>query len=120
MLRFAMEKLQAWKEKKDRKPLIIMGARQVGKTWLMKEFGETCYEKVAYISFYNNKRMDDVFQVDFDIQRIIMNLNIESGVTITPGDTLIILDEIQDTPKVLESLKYFCEETPEYLSLIHI
>ena len=114
MLRFAMEKLQAWKEKKDRKPLIIMGARQVGKTWLMKEFGTTCYEKVAYISFYNNKRMDDVFQVDFDIQRIIMNLNIESGVTITPGDTLIILDEIQDTPKVLESLKYFCEEAPEY------
>lgn len=114
MLRFAMEKIQAWKEKKDRKPLIIMGARQVGKTWLMKEFGTTCYEKVAYISFYNNKRMDDVFQVDFDIQRIIMNLNIESGVTITPGDTLIILDEIQDTPKVLESLKYFCEEAPEY------
>lgn len=62
MLRFAMEKLQAWKEKKDRKPLIIMGARQVGKTWLMKEFGTTCYEKVAYISFYNNKRMDDVFR----------------------------------------------------------
>ena len=114
MLRFAMQKLHAWKEKNNRKPLIIMGARQVGKTWLMKEFGRTCYEKVAYISFYNNKRMDDVFQIDFDIQRILMNLNIESGVTITPGNTLIILDEIQDTPKVLESLKYFCEEAPEY------
>lgn len=94
--------------------MMIMGARQVGKTWLMKEFGRTCYEKVAYISFYNNKRMDDVFQMDFDIQRILMNLNIESGVTITPGNTLIILDEIQDTPKVLESLKYFCEEASEY------
>lgn len=114
MLRFAMEKLHIWKEKSNRKPLIIMGARQVGKTWLMKEFGRTCYDKVAYISFYNNKRMDEVFQMDFDIQRILMNLNIESGVTITPGDTLIILDEIQDTPKVLESLKYFCEEAPEY------
>lgn len=109
-----MEKLLTWKEKNNRKPLIIMGARQVGKTWLMKEFGRICYEKVAYISFYNNKRMDDVFQMDFDIQRIIMNLNIESGVTITPENTLIILDEIQDTPKVLESLKYFCEEAPEY------
>lgn len=114
MLRFAMEKLHAWKEKNNRKPMMIMGARQVGKTWLMKEFGRTCYEKVAYISFYNNKRMDDVFQMDFDIQRILMNLNIESGVTITPGNTLIILDEIQDTPKVLESLKYFCEEASEY------
>lgn len=91
-----------------------MGARQVGKTWLMKEFGKTHYEKTAYISFYNNKRMDDVFQTDFDIKRILMNLNIESGVTITPGDTLIILDEIQDSPKVLESLKYFCEEAPQY------
>ena len=107
MLRFAMEKLHIWKEKANRKPLIIMGARQVGKTWLMKEFGRTCYEKVAYISFYNNKRMSDVFQIDFDVKRILMNLNIESGVTITPGNTLIILDEIQDTPKVLESLKYF-------------
>ena len=114
MLRFAMDDLLQWKEKKKRKPLIIMGARQVGKTWLMKEFGKNCYEKTAYISFYNNKRMDDVFQADFDIKRILMNLNIESGVTITPGDTLIILDEIQDSPKVLESLKYFCEEAPQY------
>lgn len=114
MIRFAMEKLRNWKEKDNRKPLIIMGARQVGKTWLMKEFGKTCYEKVAYISFYNNKRMDDVFQMDFDIDRILMNLNIESGITITPENTLIILDEIQNSPKVLESLKYFCEEAQEY------
>lgn len=114
MYRMAMNALLQWKEKTNRKPLIIMGARQVGKTWLMKEFGRTHYDKTAYISFYNNKRMDDVFQSDFDIKRIIMNLNIESGVTITPGDTLIILDEIQDSPKVLESLKYFCEEAPQY------
>lgn len=114
MYRTAMDALLQWEEKINRKPLIIMGARQVGKTWLMKEFGKTHYEKTAYISFYNNKRMDDVFQADFDIKRILMNLNIESGVTITPGDTLIILDEIQDSPKVLESLKYFCEEAPQY------
>ncbi len=114
MFRFAMKKLQNWKKKDNRKPLIIMGARQVGKTWLMKEFGKSFYKKVAYISFYNNKRMNDVFQVDFDIKRILMNLNIETGVAITPEDTLIILDEIQEAPKVLESLKYFCEEAPEY------
>ena len=114
MFRFAMKKLQNWKEKDNRKPLMIMGARQVGKTWLMKEFGKSFYKKVAYVSFYNNKRMNDVFQVDFDIKRILMNLNIETGVAITPEDTLIILDEIQEAPKVLESLKYFCEEAPEY------
>ena len=114
MYRSAINALLQWKNKDNRKPLIIMGARQVGKTWLMKEFGRANYDKVAYISFYNNKRMDEVFQNDFDVKRIIMNLNIEAGVTITPGDTLIILDEIQDSPKVLESLKYFCEEAPQY------
>ncbi len=114
MRRFAMESLIEWKKKEDRKPLIVMGARQVGKTWLMKKFGEQYYEKTAYISFYNNRRMDAVFEADFDIERIIMNFNIESGVTITPENTLIILDEIQNTPKALESLKYFCEEAPEY------
>ena len=73
----------------------------------MKEFGKTYYEKTAYISFYNNQRMQAVFDTDFDIKRIIMNLNIESGVTITPENTLIVLDEIQNAPKALESLKYF-------------
>ena len=99
MFRFAIEKLLMWKEKETRKPFIIMGARQVGKTWLMKEFVKKYYEKTAYISFYNNQRMKEVFQTDFDIERILMNLNIESGVTITPEDTLIILDEIQNAPK---------------------
>ena len=114
MQRFAMDQLLRWKDKDNRKPLVIMGARQVGKTWLMKEFGRTCYKKVAYISFYNNSRMDQVFQMDFDVERILMNLNIEAGVTITPEDTLVILDEIQNSPKALESLKYFCEEAPQY------
>ena len=114
MRRFAMQKLIEWKEKNNRKPLIIMGARQVGKTWLMREFGRSCYKKTAYVSFYNNNRMKNVFETDFDIDRIIMSLNIETGISITPGDTLIILDEIQDAPKVLESLKYFCEDATEY------
>ncbi len=114
MQRFAMNQLLRWKDKDNRKPLVIMGARQVGKTWLMKEFGRTCYKKVAYISFYNNSRMNQVFQMDFDVERILMNLNIEAGVKITPEDTLIVLDEIQNSPKALESLKYFCEEAPQY------
>ena len=114
MYRLAIKKLKEWKNKEDRKPMILMGARQVGKTWIMKEFGKNEYAKVAYISFYNNDRMNDVFDMDFDVDRIIMNLNIESGVTITPNDTLIILDEIQNTPKALESLKYFCEDANEY------
>ena len=114
MYRAALEKLKKWKNKEDRKPMILMGARQVGKTWIMKEFGKIEYKQVAYISFYNNERMNNVFDMDFDIERIIMNLNIESGVTITPNNTLIILDEIQNAPKALESLKYFCEEANEY------
>lgn len=114
MQRFAMNQLLRWKDKDNQKPLVIMGARQVGKTWLMKEFGRTCYKKVAYISFYNNSRMNQVFQMDFDVERILMNLNIEAGLTITPEDTLIVLDEIQNSPKALESLKYFCEEAPQY------
>lgn len=114
MYRSAIKKLKEWKNKEDCKPMILMGARQVGKTWIMKEFGKNEYAKVAYISFYNNERMNDVFDMDFDIDRIIMNLNIESGVSITPNDTLIILDEIQNAPKALESLKYFCEDANEY------
>ena len=114
MYRSAMKQLITWKSKENRKPLLIMGARQTGKTWLMKEFGKTNFEKVAYISFYNNKRMDDVFQEDFNIERILMSLNIESGITITPNDTLIIFDEIQESKKALESLKYFCEEAKDY------
>ena len=105
MRRYAMQQLINWKNKENRKPLILKGARQVGKTWLMKEFGQTQFEKVAYVSFYNNQRMKRVFDDDYDINRIIMNINIEAKVEVTPGDTLIILDEIQDAPRALESLK---------------
>ena len=114
MKRYALDELRKWKNKENRKPLVIMGARQVGKTWLMKEFGRTEYKKVAYISFYNNRRMAAVFEMDYDIQRITMAFNIETGITVTPQDTLIILDEIQNAPKALEALKYFYEDAPEY------
>ena len=114
MERFAIKKLKEWKVKPNRKPMIIMGARQVGKTWLMKEFGRQEYKKIAYISFYNNSQMKNVFESDFNITRILMACNIETGVEITPEDTLIIFDEIQNATRVLESLKYFYEEAPEY------
>lgn len=109
-----MQQLIDWMNKENRKPLILKGARQVGKTWLMKEFGKTHFKKVAYVTFYNNQRMKKVFDDDYDIDRIIMNINIETKIEVTPEDTLIIFDEIQDAPRALESLKYFCENAPEY------
>ena len=114
MYREKIEELKKWKESSNRKPLIIRGARQVGKTWLMKEFGEKFYEKYAYINFDDNSRMNKLFEEDFDIDRIIQGLKIESGVNIEPSNTLIILDEIQETPKALKALKYFCENANEY------
>ena len=114
MQRFAMQKLVDWKNKKNKKPLVIMGARQVGKTWLMKEFGKQYYDKVAYISFYNNARMRRVFEQDYDIKRIISAINIEVGFTVSADNTLIIFDEIQDASIAFESLKYFNEDAPEY------
>lgn len=114
MERFAIKELEKWKNKSNRKPMVLMGARQVGKTWLMKTFGEKNYKKVAYISFYNNQAMKNIFETDYDVKRIIPYLNIEVGFSITPNDTLIIFDEIQNAPKAFESLKYFCEDAPEY------
>ena len=114
MYREKIEELKKWKESPNRKPLIIRGARQVGKTWLMKEFGEKYYDKYAYINFDDNTRMNKVFEEDFDIDRIIQGFKIESGVNIEAKNTLIILDEIQETPKALKALKYFCENAREY------
>ena len=114
MYREKIEELKKYKKSSNRKPLIIRGARQVGKTWLMKEFGENFYEKYAYINFDDNSRMNKLFEEDFDIERIIQGLKIESGVNIEPYNTLIILDEIQETPKALKALKYFCENANEY------
>lgn len=114
MKRYAMDMLKKWKDRPSRKPLLLKGARQVGKTWLMKEFGRLYFKKTAYISFFNNQALKRVFDEDFSLDRLIMNLNIVSNVEITPGDTLIILDEIQEAPRALEALKFFCENAPSY------
>lgn len=114
MRRFALEKLKKWKDSESRKPLIIRGARQVGKTWLMKEFGRECFENVAYVNFDSNVRMKGVFEGQIDIERIILAIEIETGVTIERENTLLIFDEIQEVPRALSSLKYFYENAPEY------
>ncbi len=93
---------------------MLLGARQVGKTWIMRHFGEKEYEKVAYVNCDEEPRMRQLFEVDYDINRILVALQAITGVKITPGDTLVILDEIQEMPRGLHSLKYFCEKAPEY------
>ena len=114
MKRFALEKLKEWKTKPNRKPLIIRGARQVGKTWLMKEFGRTCFENVAYVNFDSNTRMQQVFEGEISIERIVLAISAETGISIDAQNTLLIFDEVQEVPKALSSLKYFCENAPEY------
>lgn len=113
MYREAIKKLIEWKDSTKRKPLIVNGARQVGKTWLLKEFGKQYYEKVAYVNMDNNARMKELF-TDFNIEKIIQGLKIESGVNIEPNNTLIILDEVQEVPNAISSLKYFNENANEY------
>lgn len=103
-----------WKNSSFRKPLILWGARQVGKTWLMKEFGQLYFDNTVYISFYNNRRIAQIFDKDYDTRRIIEALEIELKVNINAEKTLIIFDEVQNALKVVESLKYFCEEAPQY------
>ena len=114
MERHLLHELKRWKDSPYRKPLILKGARQVGKTWLMREFGKRYYQKVAYVNFDNNPRMQQVFNEDFSIDRLLLAINAETGVAVTPEDTLIIFDEIQEAPKAIASLKYFCEEAASY------
>lgn len=114
MERQIFSKLEQWKKSSYRKPLILKGARQVGKTWVMKEFGKRYFKSVAYVNFDNNSAMKAVFDSDSDISRIILAISAETGVSIKPNDTLIIFDEIQEVPRALSSLKYFCENAPEY------
>jgi uncharacterized protein len=114
MKRLFIDKLQQWKISASRKPLIIQGARQVGKTWIMKEFGKLYFESVVYINFESSLRLQSIFSSDFDIERIISIFEIETGVSIQPQTTLIILDEIQEAEKGLTALKYFNENAPEY------
>lgn len=114
MYREAIEKLYKWKQSKHRKPLIIEGARQVGKTWIMKEFGSKAYADMVYINFDANTRMADLFASDLNIDRLIMGLELYSGKKINPDTTLLIFDEVQEVPRALSSLKYFCEDAPQY------
>lgn len=114
MYRIAIEKLYKWKESKRRKPLIIEGARQVGKTWLMKEFGEKAYQDTIYINFDSNSRMSELFSEDLNVDRLIMGIELYAGKKINPDHTLLIFDEVQEVPKALSSLKYFYENAPQY------
>lgn len=113
MYRIAIEKLLKWKQSKRRKPLIIEGARQVGKTWLMKEFGRQAYADTVYINFDSNSRMAELFASDLDTERLIMGLELYVGRKIDPDHSLLIFDEVQEVPRALASLKYFYENAPQ-------
>lgn len=114
MNRLEFNYLQFWKQSPTRKPLIIRGARQVGKTWLMKEFGRKEYQSVAYVNLESNAALQTIFQADYDIERILRAIQIETGIVAEPENTLIIFDEIQQAPGALTSLKYFQENAPEF------
>lgn len=114
MRRALLDRLVVWKNNPRRKPLILNGARQVGKTWLLKEFGRLHFENVAYVSLDSDVLAQSYFDSGFDIARIIASLSLELGMDIRPGSTLIVLDEVQAAPKAITSLKYFCEDAPEY------
>ncbi len=114
MYRQKIEDLKAWQKSLHRKPLIVRGARQVGKTELIREFGRTQYRQTAYVNLDNNSRMAALFDGDFDVNRLIQGLKAETNVDIEPDSTLIVLDEIQEVPKALTALKYFCENAPQY------
>lgn len=114
MYRYAIEELKKWKSRKNRKPMILEGARQVGKTWLMKEFGATEFEDIAYINFDSNSQMRELFAGDLAVERIITGLELYVGKKINAEKTLLIFDEVQEVPRALSALKYFCEDAPEY------
>src|SRR5574344_1681168 len=114
MYRVAIEKLYKWKESNRRKPLIIEGARQVGKTWLMKEFASKAYENTVDINFDSNSRMAELFASDLNTDRLIMGLELYAGHKIKAEKTLLIFDEVQEVPRALSSLKYFYENAPQY------
>lgn len=114
MERLIMHKLLDWKNSPYRKPLILKGVRQVGKTWVLKEFGKRYYENVAYFNFDENEEYKQFFETTKDVDRILQNLMLASGENIAPKKTLIIFDEVQDCPKVINSMKYFCENAPQY------
>lgn len=109
-----MSKLLAWKNSPYRKPLILKGVRQVGKTWILKEFGKLYYKNIAYFNFDENKEYKQFFETTKNVERILQNLMLASGQKIEAENTLIIFDEVQDCPEVINSMKYFCENAPQY------
>ncbi len=114
MKRNILTDLIKWKESHSRKPLILNGARQVGKTYILQEFGRLCYNNVAYFNCDRNKTLNNIFEQDYDTSRIVRSLSALTGFHIEQGKTLIIFDEIQENPIILNSMKYFCENAPEY------
>lgn len=114
MKREAMTAPAAWKDKRNRKPLILRGARQTGKTWLMKEFGRLYFKDTVYVNFEDTPELSSLFLQNPDVHRILQTLQLYAGKPISPTETLIIFDEIQSVEKGLTSLKYFCEDAPEY------
>lgn len=114
MYRNIIKQLEEWKNKKHRKPLILAGARQVGKTYILKEFGKSSFSNVAYINCDDNELAKDLFLQDYDMQRIILAIGVITRQSIIPGKTLIILDEIQELKRGLSALKYFCENASQY------
>ncbi|MDE7149501.1 MAG: ATP-binding protein [Bacteroidales bacterium] len=113
MKRKIYNKLKKWKQKDNRKPLLLLGARQVGKTWIMKEFGRAEYKQVAYVNCDDDPRVKTLFETDYNIERITLTLQAITGIPIEENDTLIVFDEIQEAPRGLHSLKYFCENAPK-------
>ena len=114
MERLILQRLLKWKHSPYRKPLILKGVRQVGKTWILKEFGRRYYENVAYFNFDEQEEYQQFFETTKNVDRILQNLMLASGQTIHPEKTLIIFDEVQDCPKVINTMKYFCENAPQY------
>lgn len=114
MYRRAIEQLEKWQKDPHRKPLVVDGARQVGKTWLLKHFGASHYNKLVYVNLEEDELARQIFDGTFDSGRIISRLAIHTGVEITPGDTLIVIDEAQENARALTVMKYFCESAPEY------
>ena len=116
MERKSFEQLQKWKNKKNRKPLLLTGVRQCGKTYIIREFGKREFEETAYFNLDGNAGIQSIFEYDFDVERIVDELgSMIYGKKIVPGKTLVVFDEIQDCPRAIQSLKYFCENAPRVL-----
>lgn len=109
-----IERLRLWKDAENRKPLLLKGARQIGKTWVMKTFGSACFDHVAHFNFDRTKELSEIFEKTKDVSRILKELILFTDVPIEPGKTLLVFDEIQECGDALNSLKYFCEDAPQY------